>query len=253
VVGFLLVAACASAAPSPGEIDGPCEASALLADGNGWLVGDNEVADRLFRFDAAWRPRGTVALADPIEDIEALATDGTRILVVGSHSARKDGRRDPRRQRFAFLGQPSFQPDLRGLGLGEIAPNIEGAAHHLGHWWIGLRAPLATGGKAILADLGADARAVLSTREVDLGGRGVRDLGSDGGRLWILAGPSAGGEAPHRLYTLEATGVLEDTRREVAAGAEGLAVAATGKAVVVTDGSGKPGACKEPARWAEVP
>lgn len=253
MVGLLLVSACASAGPASGTLDGPCEASALIRDGDGWLVADNEVDDRLFRFDGSWRGRGTAPLVDGIADIEALAADGTRTLVVGSHSARKDGARDPRRERFAFLGSPSFQPDLSGLGLGAVAPDIEGAAFHAGRWWIGLRAPLAPGGRAILADLGADARAVVAVREIDLGGRGIRDLASDRGRLWILAGPSGAGDAPHRVYVMDGLGVPADTGREAPGGAEGLAVAEGGKLLVVTDGSGKPGACKQPSRWIQVP
>jgi hypothetical protein len=88
----------------------PCETSAAVALQDGRiLVGDNETKDRLFAyvwheggarpaepFEITWDPSG----GRKVEDIEALARDGSRIYVVGSHSRKKNCERDEERFRI---------------------------------------------------------------------------------------------------------------------------------------------------------
>lgn len=243
--------------PAMGVLDGPCEASAMIPWSGGFLVGDNETDDRLFLFSNDMAATGTVPLSAEVSDIEALAGAEGALWVVGSHSRNKSG--EYKKKRHRLLRQPGglVEPDLSGcaacVAAEPLAPNdggldIEGAAVVGGHLWLGLRAPL-IGGRAILLDLGAEGKAVERQLEIDLGGRGVRELMADGEGFLVLAGPVADAEVSHALYAVArpgepalALGITLPTS------SEGLARRGT-DLVYVTDGDGKNGQCATVSRW----
>jgi hypothetical protein len=281
---LLLFLACAHAcaaptpAPPPEEttgsawatIPGLCEASALAPaaalgdrapEGAAWVVGDNETRDRLFLFDADFAPLGALALATPIDDVEALAVTPSGVLVVGSHSTNRKGEPRPQRAQVGLLGEAAHRLDLgacapceaaRVLRTGAGGLDIEGAVHWAGRTWLGLRGPL-DGGKALLVPLEGDVAG--APRAIDLAGDGIRELTPWGDGLLLVAGPVDDTPRAHRLWWLaapEATPVLLDLR--LPPSSEGIAVGADGRLTVVTDGSGKPGApCETPATWAKLP
>lgn len=245
--------------PDHGVLSGLCEASTVIPWHDGYLVGDNETSDRLFAFGRDLSPRDAVTLTSPIEDIEALALDGDRVWVVGSESATKKAKRRPERELAGFLGEPAQRLDLTGCGACEAARgrapnegglNIEGAAVVEGRRWLGLRAPVVDG-KALLLALSADGAREERTVTLDLGGYGVRELVPWRGGLLVVAGPVSDEAAPHRLYwlaTVDSAPVLLPV--ELPPSTEGIAVAASGEALIVTDGSGTAGApCAKPSEW----
>jgi hypothetical protein len=262
--GLLGFSRCAGAKES-GVLVGPCEASAVIPWKGGWLVGDNETSDRLFAYDAKLAPLPDVRLADPVEDIEALAATDTAVWVVGSHSATKKGKDKPLRSRLALLGSPSVLPDLSacafcapGLPPEEGGLNIEGAMVLRGALWLGLRGPLVDGKAALLELTGnpqdpSAGRSVVRTVPLDLGGLGVRDLAPKGDGFVVIAGPTGEAKGPFELWWFtapDAAGQRLDT--VLPPNAEGLAIAPDGTALVVTDGAGTPGACKTAATWERV-
>lgn len=270
--GVLGAGALVAGAPGvvpPGEggvLDGYCEASAILPWEGGFLVGDNETEDRLWRLGADLAPAGALPLSEEVEDIEALAVGpGGELVVVGSQSANKKGKARPDRERVLVQGHRAVRPDLsgcgpcqdaRGLPPKEGGLSIEGAAWWEGAWWLGVRSPR-VGESALLLRMEGDPAGALSVAEtigVDLGGFGIRDLVVDGDGLLVLAGPLDGRDAPHRLYRL-AHAKARPERLDVTlpAGAEGL-VRDGDDWLVVIDGDGKPGEdCATPARWQRVP
>src|SRR5262245_18098198 len=88
----------------------PCETSAAIEMQDGRiLVADNETKDRLFAY--TWDGHGAhpaesfeitwdATAGRKVEDIEALARDGSRLWVIGSHSRRKNCERDDGRCRI---------------------------------------------------------------------------------------------------------------------------------------------------------
>ena len=248
---ILWMLACAGAADE--RVAGSCEASALLWDGQGFVVADNEQDDRLLRFDAAWSPAGTVALPHPIEDIEALALapDGG-LVVVGSHSVNKKGAPQPERRRIAHQVGGAWQlvePDLAGFGP---ALNIEGAARWQGAVWLGLRGPL-TDGEAQLLRLSEDLSRVTETRRLDLGGLGIRALSPQGDDLLVIAGPVEDGGQAHGLWRLSPSGPPRRLEPALPASAEGLAIGGDGRLYIVIDGDGKGEPCAVPSRRQVLP
>lgn len=244
-----------------GVIDGVCEASAVVLQGERFLVADNEVDDRLFSFDRNFGDRKEVRLAHPIEDIEALALDNHGGLwVVGSHSRNKSGEPQPERDRI--LG-----PDgtLYALDLGDCpcasarahAPesggfNIEGAAWYNDRLWLGLRSPV-YGGKAVWieTDKGKLTRWVTQ----DLGGLGVRDA-LHTRESYALGGPADGAPGPFRLFVTAGYGANAVPILDLPESTEGIAVELDpdgARLVYVTDGEGKKGKCAEPSRWGRIP
>lgn len=91
-----LVAPAPALEPAAGAVLGTaplCEPSAMvrLPDG-GVLVGDNEVHDSLFGFDAAGSDLGgqrVIPVKTRVKDLEAMALHGEHLLLVGSHSHRR--------------------------------------------------------------------------------------------------------------------------------------------------------------------
>lgn len=245
--GLLLLAGlaceCAARGPVPqpaesGILEGVCEASALIWDGGRWLVGDNEVDDRLFAYDADFRPVGTVPVVPPVEDIEALAWDGARVLVVGS------GGTKPERRRVVEVGggeRPALWDACAACG----PVNVEGAAWWKGALWLGLRSPVPEGKTTFLEATTGQLHAQ------EWGGYGVRDMAMRGEELLLILGPTAKEERPYRLGSLE-KGPLEVILPE---GAEGLGVGPDGRLTVVTDGgwNKEMTGCKHPSRWQRIP
>jgi hypothetical protein len=227
----------------------------------GWLVGDNETTDRLFRFDAAFRPLPDVPLLWDVDDIEALAlSPGDGLWIVGSQSATKDGKARPARERIGRLGQRPTTPDLTACGPCRdarlVAPNkgglnVEGAVEVGGKLWLGLRAPLVDG-KALLVE--TDEGKAIRTVPVDLGGQGVRELVPWKGGVLVIAGPVDDAYTEHALWWLA---TMEAAPKRLAVTlpphTEGLVVAEDGTGIWVSDGDGKAGTeCVEPARWGRV-
>ncbi|MFZ5476544.1 MAG: hypothetical protein ACOZNI_07170 [Myxococcota bacterium] len=227
----------------------------------GWLVGDNETPDRLFRYDRDMKRLADVPMRWEVDDLEALApTSDGALWVVGSQSANKDGKVRPSRERIARLSQRLITPDLTACGpcvaARGVAPNrgglnVEGAVDVGGKLWLGLRAPL-VGGKALLVE--TDEGKASRFLEVDLGGAGIRELVPWRGGVLAITGPVDDTAADHGLWWL-ATIESAPVRLPVSLPprTEGLAVADDGQAIWVTDGDGKAGdKCEEPARWGRV-
>lgn len=245
---------------------GLCEGSGLVgdpADPASLLAADNEVADHLVRIGVDGAPGGTVPLAQRVEDLEALASDGESVWAVGSFSHGKSGKAHPERARIVQLrggGTRVWSVDWSGCAAcadpdaphdAAASLNVEGAAWWAGHLWLGLRAPLGDGARAWLVELTPIElvdRFEVRAFPVDLGGLGVRDLAVQPGkpeRLYILAGASQGNTVS-ALYTLDAPGAAP-VRAPLALpeGAEGLVVRAEGSLRAVTDGAAGPdGTCR---------
>ena len=246
-----------------GVLAGLCEASALVPWQGGWLVGDNEDPRALHAFGPDFAPRGPVALPAEVDDIEALVLRDGGYLVVGSHSANKEGKARPARERLLYPDGRVLSAALdacpacvaaRGRAPDAGGFNVEGAAWRDGTLWLGLRAPLAPGGAALLLALD-DAGRATRTVELDLGGLGVRDLAPGPSGLLVVAGPVGDGDAAHSLWSLGATGERPERLLDLPPSTEGIALdpADPGRLVYVTDGDGKPGApCKVPATWGAV-
>lgn len=239
-----------TAGSTSGTLVGPCESSALVWDGQRWLVADNEINDHLFAFDANFQPVGTVPVTPPVEDMEALAVDGGRVLVIGSASQKKGGETALNRRKVVEIGKGEIQipwDSCAGCGLG-LSPeggglNIEGAAWWNGALWFGFRSPV-PGGKTTLWSPGSP------LRQMEWDGSGVRDLAVRGGELLLLLGPSLKEDRPYQLATLSqgppGLRLPEDS--------EGLGVGPDGKLVVVTDGGWEKGmgGCKSPSTWTRL-
>jgi hypothetical protein len=217
-------------------------------DGSRWLVGDNEVSDKLFAYDEDFRPIGTVPVVPPVEDIEALAVDGPRVIVVGSSGRKKGGEDAPNRRRVVEVGTGEVKVPWElcgGCGL-ELPPdggglNVEGAAWWKGALWLGLRSPVPEG-KTTLFNATTGERLAQ-----DWGGAGVRDLAVRDGQLLLILGPSTKEERAYLLASFE-QGPLGLT---LPPDAEGLGVGPKGELVVVTDGGWEKDqkTCKHPSLW----
>ena len=205
-----------------------------------WLVADNEIADRLLRYDRALKPDGALKLEAPIDDIEALATDGAALWVVGSFSRKKSGKEAPERARILKVGS-GLLPEMAWPGtIDPGARNVEGAALRDGQLWLGLRAP----------ELG-----ILSpsegTREVYRDGRrAIRDLVWQDGR-WVMI--VSADDKPSLLYAEGPKGEAPRTLATLTDDAEGVAPHPDGGYLVVEDGgwNDEKTACKtgKEARW----
>lgn len=249
---------------------GLCEGSAMVIDPeqpNTVLIADNERSGELYRYTLDGVPLAGLAsldlakmtIQDPVEDIEALASDATNLWIVGSQSHSKSGEERPLRERIVQLhagGWVTWTVDWTGCtecaaeGFAGLR-NVEGAATWSAHLWLGLRAPLVDG-RALLVELapraGTSVFDVVSTHALDLGGLAIVDLAVNAAKpaeLWILAGASSGKATP-RIFELagpEATPRAHGT--SLPEDAEGLVVLPSGGARVVTDGAtSKDGTCK---------
>jgi len=251
----------ALAAASGGVLATSCEASTILPWQGGWLVGDNEDKRQLYAYRADFAPIGPVPLPAEVDDIEALALGGGGYWVVGSHSTNKDGEARPLRERLlapdgtltplGLAGCPACVA-ARGRAPNAGGFNIEGAVVWGDALWLGLRAPLGPDGRAQLLRLDG-VGAVVETLPLDLGGLGVRELVPDEDGLLLVAGPTADATTAHALFRVAADRAV--TRLgALPPSTEGLAIdpADPTRLVYVTDGDGKPGKCKDPARWGRM-
>ena len=262
---LLALTACSHgvSAPASSAFVDSCEPSALVRLGDHWLVGDNEVEDRLFVYAADMRPMPFRALPERVEDIEALVVSGAEVLVIGSHSRSKSGKARPDRRRVVRTTGPSFSLDLAAcpacVAAEPLAPdsggfNIEGAALAGPDLLLGLRSPLDAGRAQILVvSLGADAGHIQRVLSLDLGGAGVRDLVPFRGGFLLLAGPPADGNQPHTLWFLSGLdAVPERLPVSLPPSTEGVWALDDRHLRYVIDGSGESAPCPTPGRWADV-
>lgn len=167
---------------------------------------------------------------DQEADIEGAARLGSTVYWIGSHGRNKDGEfRQARHTFFAtelqwqgsrldlkFVGRPyrflveemirDRRFDFAGLrSASEKKPKAEGAlniealcARFGGGLWIGFRNPVPNG-KALLVPITNPSQVVQGEKvifsdpvQIDLRGKGFRDMVWDGNRYWILAGEHDG-------------------------------------------------------------
>lgn len=117
--------------------------------------------------------------------------------------------------------------------------------------WLALRSPLVDG-KAVLVRLASlTAFRFDMTALVDLGGSGIRELGTYRRTAFAIAGSSADPRAPFALYALTPRGdETFDVRRlrdDLLPASEALLATDDGM-VVLADGEGDGGSCRVPAR-----
>ena len=249
---------------------GLCEGSAMVIDPDQpetVLIADNERSGELYRYTMDGVPLEGLAsldlarmtVQDPVEDIEALASDATNLWIVGSQSRSKSGEEKPLRERIVQLhagGWTTWSIDWTGCaecateGFADLR-NVEGAAIWSAHLWLGLRAPLLDG-RSLLVELapraGSPVFEVVSTHALDLGGLAIVDLSVNTAKpaaLWILAGASSGKATP-QIFELAGPSATPKARGiSLPEDAEGLVVLPSGGARVVTDGAtAKDGTCK---------
>lgn len=135
--------------------------------------------------------------------------------------------------------------------------NFEGAVTHADALWLGARAPLIEN-HAVLLRVPIDPSSGLPTMKVqalrllDLGGRGIRELGDDGDTLWIVAGPQADATDAFELYRVDWAKLDAPTPdrltpkkvRDLPNATEGLAWNAAGPWIAI-DGDDKSPSCKD--------
>ena len=228
-----------------GEIHKAADLSAVAALGD-WLILGSDEGSRVQVLEragapGAYRVRGEIALlARDVElDIEAIATHGNLVYVVGSHSLKRKklgpGRSyqdnlarlrnvvdEPERAwilRFsldpagATLASPIEKISLReAIESDEILArfaripgkengiDIEGLAVDGETLYVGFRSPVLRHGLVPILVTSFEDPLHYSLRFVDLGGRGVRDMVKVDGGFLILAGPAGELEAPYELY-----------------------------------------------------
>lgn len=153
------------------------------------------------------------------DDMEGLATlDDHRFFAITSLSLTKKGKRRPEREQLMVMSlgpaikiEKSFSPremildfleselgdeiDRKTLRKGtpdEGGLNVEGLGFATGRLYLGLRSPLTIKGEAIIIemDLPEESLRPLKVHRVDLNGKGIRSLDTNGRGLLILAGPS---------------------------------------------------------------
>jgi hypothetical protein len=213
----------------------------------------------------------------PVQDFEDIASDRLEtVFFIGSHKG-KDGKRNPDREFLIRAEWKQKDGELKvvgenyrllealnkalaaaGVDLGltredvNDSLNVEGLALHDDRLFIGLRAPLSAGGKAIVCTgsaeaLGRGGSTPIEITELDLDGGGVRALDWDPVRnvLLVLSGPSEDGDsAPAALWTCnpDGTGLTRVLRFDAATARkqpEGicrLPKESGGKLLVVLDG-----------------
>lgn len=266
--------AVATPAPTPsgvsGIVPGACEASALVWVDGHFVIGDNEIKRSLPGMTAEGAPGPALALADTVDDIEALVAAPGGVWVVGSQGRKNNGEADPERQRILWTGGgPAVSPVLTGCAPCAAAAargpeaggvNVEGAFLADAHLWLGLRSPLVDGKALVIAlDTPANGPApgapqVTQTLLLDLGGLGIRDVSPapEGGH-YLLAGASDGARRTFRLFRWAGPGSTP-VPLEVAVpdGVEGISVAADGTLTYVTDGDGKKPPCAVPSTWGRI-
>ncbi len=231
----------------------PQEISGIAVLGNRVLLAGDEISDRLWQKEVNCEgpprampfPAGTPEL-DDIEDM-AVAADGASILVVTSQSLSKKGKDKPTRQRLARIQLSEDRTAVEKVAIVEglrehllhhlvahskslcldrdalpALLDVEGLASWRGRLFLGLRAPLACDGKAILVSIrnGEDLFLPASPEPVfdtplALGGyrdAGIRGLEKDdvADTLLLLMGPS-GDEAtvPFQVVRLERNSQLQ--------------------------------------------
>lgn len=262
------VAPTPAAAPAvPAAVGGlltdACEPSALVRLGETWIIGDNETEDRVFAYDAAMKPVTSRALARSVEDVEALVVDGTRLIVVGSHSRNRGGKEKSDRHWVIDEAGGIFALSLAGcaaclaaepLGPDDGGFNIEGAALAGDSLALGLRSPLDQGqALVLLVSRGAEGGRIEQVIRVPLEGAGIRDMIPFRGGYLIVAGPTADASTPHSLWFLSR---LDAPPQRLAVAmptsTEGIWPIDDHHLRYVVDGDGKPNACLTPGSWADI-
>lgn len=251
------------------------------------MVADNEVHEQLFLFRESGtrlEPAGTIAMPSENRprDIEALANVQGELLVVGSHSARRDGSRSAKRHRMRWLRhrdgglEEVSAPDASNLSLapeetcianlfGDPPPegaervctvlaanpralNIEGAVTDSNdRTWLGLRGPLVDE-RAVMLRMAARRLSFDRVVLLDLSGRGIRELALEGSSIVGIAGPTD--DAPQGFFRFDArlgNEVEQSVTRGVRLPAFSEGLWARG---VVIDGAQGGRRCEEPARQA---
>lgn len=200
-------------------------------------------------------------LPSAVDDIEALVAVDGGYWVIGSHSRSGKGERREARERIlrpdGQLLPIDFSACAACVAASERAPdagglNLEAAAWANGKLWLGLRSPLDASGAALLLGV-ATSGAVDEVVKVDLGGDGFRDLAPDGAGLLVVSGGVADGGGMGLWSLASPTATPERLAVPLQGNVEGLALSPDGSLVFVTDGSGKPGRCKEPSVWGSLP
>ncbi len=250
-----------AAAATTGTLVESCEPSAMSPWNGGLLVGDNEVGTKLFAFDLDLSPRAPLPLPVDVQDIEALATWGSTLVVVGSHSRNKEGKPRPGRERILLLGDEArlLPLDLaacpgcaaaRSLAPNEGGFNIEGALVIGGALVLGLRGPLAAG-KAQLLSVDLTSGAVTGVVTADLGGEAFRELVPWKAGFLAVSGPVGDpppGQAPgHHLWWFPALGAPpERLAADLPTSTEAIYPLSPSEVLYLVDGDGKAGACATP-------
>lgn len=193
------------AAPATGEGEGSqvlmdrelCEASAaVVVPGDRVWIADNELRDRLF---VGRRPEALLGELERVEmprskdlgprDIEALASDGDLLVVVGSHSRNKRCERKPKRQRIRLMTVDGGQLDH----IATTETDLEGALASPEACRDTLLAPDSRGGDVLCTVLSA---ADLDADEDRCGTINIEGAILDGDALWLgLRAPLAKTEA----------------------------------------------------------
>lgn len=217
------------------KLRGICDGSAAIALDQGWLIAYDE-GTTVHHFGDLGHAGVAIDLGPQLGTDEELDLEGAARIDsergpiawwVGSHGRDGDDEvRPARRMLFAtdlpadlttmkvIEGPidlvPALTPHLDAnawtLGAKKGGLNIEGLAEHPdGGLVLGLRGPLGDGlaGNALLVRLDAT-HAVASVHEIDLGGRGFRDLVWTGDRWLAIAGPVGKGD-DFRLFSIDRT------------------------------------------------
>lgn len=217
-----------------GKIEGSRDVSAIGVVGEFLVLGSDESSKvNVFRREGPrYRLLREIALDRPGTeiDIEGIATEGDLVYVIASHSRIRSRRRsrspgavvhDPARDRiFRFRldsqgnpgpietrtlrtildSDPVLAPYCRLPGK-ENGVDVEGLAVRNGTLYVGFRGPVLPSGKVpVLMCTFDDPKQSARLVQVDLKGRGIRDLTRVESGFLILAGPGSSGRGSFQLY-----------------------------------------------------
>lgn len=229
------------------DVSAAVRIGALLALGADEGSGDDELNNQvdLLKQDGSgeWSLVGTVLLArgtekSPELDLEGLATDGTNLYAIGSHSRKRPRlkrkktikanrkrleedavKRERTREQLIRIrigddGQAEtpellslsdlFDKDnvldpFRKFASKENGIDIEGLAFHDGLLYLGFRGPVLRGNYVPVMVFDFDQPEDYALRFVRLGGRGIRSIETVGDGFLLIAGPLGDGEDGYRL------------------------------------------------------
>ena len=212
-----------------GEIGGPDDISGVGFVGDYMLFASNMTShvEVLKKDGTGYRVIAPVVLEkrkagapEPRFDLEALAVEGDRVYVTGSHSRSRDGALAPHRDRlYRFtLAADGTATDLKGVSLRpaieanatlkpfaalpgkEGGVNVEGLAVRDGRLFVGFRSPVLKNDAVPIMVTTFDKPEVNELRFIHLGGRGVRDLTAVQGGFLVLAGPTGEAGSGFQIY-----------------------------------------------------